>query len=373
MSLDPLFKRAFGDAEPTHLGSGWTSGVIAVVGAALSLFAVLCFRFPQLLTAPAFRSHYPVDKMRLLLAGVMVISLCAALISALRRRRKTLAIAAVTLLAVAMLLGGPTAPLPEHVDTTIGLGLDWFVLNVLVLALIFVPLERSRPLKPDQLIFRDGWTIDAVHFMVSHLLVQFISFVVLAPATLLQQRVNPNPFAGAIQALPFWLQISLIIAVADLIQYFIHRSFHHFPVLWKFHAVHHSSPELDWLASSRLHIVEALTTRAIVLIPLVWLGFSPQPLAAYLVFVSFHAVFIHANFGASLRWLEPLLVTPRIHHFHHGKEREAYDKNFAVHLPVYDRLFGTRHLPEGEWPKGYGVEGEVPSSYFGHLFAPFRR
>jgi lathosterol oxidase len=79
------------------------------------------------------------------------------------------------------------------------------------------------------------------------------------------------------------------------------------------------------------------------------------------VFVSFHAVFIHANFGARLRWLEPFLVTPRIHHFHHAREAEAVDTNFAVHLPFLDRVFGTRYLPEDRWPVAYGIDGgEVP-------------
>jgi len=60
----------------------------------------------------------------------------------------------------------------------------------------------------------------------------------------------------------------------------------------------------------------------------------PPAVALYLAFVSFHAVFIHANFGASLKRLEPFLATPRFHHFHHAAEAEAIDRNFAVHLPI---------------------------------------
>jgi lathosterol oxidase len=277
-------------------------------------------------------------------------------------------------LAIAMVWGGPSAPLPEHVDTTMGLGLDWFVLNLLVLAALFVPLERAKPHRPAQLVFREGWTIDGVHFLVSHLLVQLVSFVALTPAALLKESMGANPLRDWLQSWPLAAQFVLIVIVADFTQYFVHRAFHQVPWLWNFHAVHHSSPALDWLAGSRLHLFDALVTRAIVLTPLVWLGFSQEALAAYLIFVSFHAVFIHANWGARLGWLEPFLVTPRIHHFHHASEAEAVDKNFAVHLPLFDRLFGTRYAPTGQWPKGYGIEGcSVPVSYWGQLLSPFRR
>ncbi len=45
-------------------------------------------------------------------------------------------------------------------------------------------------------------------------------------------------------------------------------------------------------------------------------------------------------------------------------EKEAIDVNFAIHFPFLDRLFGTYHLPEGKWPKGYGIKGNpVPKGY----------
>src|SRR4051812_6789527 len=49
---DRYLRRAFGDDEPTRLGTGWVAGVGSLLGGALAFFAVLCFHFPQLLTAP---------------------------------------------------------------------------------------------------------------------------------------------------------------------------------------------------------------------------------------------------------------------------------------------------------------------------------
>ena len=61
----------------------------------------------------------------------------------------------------------------------------------------------------------------------------------------------------------------------------VHRAFHAVPALWRFHAIHHSSIDMDWLAGSRLHIVDVIVTRAIVVLPLFALGFDQRAVAAY--------------------------------------------------------------------------------------------
>jgi lathosterol oxidase len=154
----------------------------------------------------------------------------------------------------------------------------------------------------------------------------------------------------------------------------VHRAFHRVPLLWRFHAIHHSSVALDWLAGSRLHLVDVVVTRGLVLLPLVMLGFEERPLGAYLAFVSFHAVFIHANLRFRFGKLESFLVTPRFHHWHHAASAEARDRNFAVHLPWLDRLFGSAWEPAGDaWPDRYGIAGHpVPPGYAGQLVYPLR-
>jgi lathosterol oxidase len=130
---------------------------------------------------------------------------------------------------------------------------------------------------------------------------------------------------------------------------------------------------MDWLAGSRMHLVDVVVTRALAFIPLYALGFGHAPLSAYLVFVSFHAVFIHSNVRFRFGWLGRVVGTPQFHHWHHGAEREAIDKNFAVHLPVIDRLFGTLHLPADRWPAAYGIAGDpVPERYWAQLVFPLR-
>ena len=117
---------------------------------------------------------------------------------------------------------------------------------------------------------------------------------------------------------------------------------------------------MDWLAGSRLHLVDVVVTRGLTYVPIYVLGFAEAPLFAYVAFVSIQATFIHANVRFEFGRLDWLLATPRFHHWHHAAEVEAVDRNFAVHLPVLDRLFGTHHLPPERWPSAYGFAGGVP-------------
>jgi sterol desaturase/sphingolipid hydroxylase (fatty acid hydroxylase superfamily) len=67
-----------------------------------------------------------------------------------------------------------------------------------------------------------------------------------------------------------------------------------------------------------------------------------------------------------------VIATPRGHHWHHALE--PIDVNFAVHLPVLDRFFGTQHLPADRWPAEYGIGGHpVPEGWTAQLVYPVRR
>ena len=129
---------------------------------------------------------------------------------------------------------------------------------------------------------------------------------------------------------------------------------------------------MDWLAGSRLHVVDIVITRALILVPLFVLGFSEPALYIWLVIVATQATFIHVNMRFSFPVIEQLLVTPRFHHWHHAVA--PIDKNFAVHFPWIDRLFGTYHLPPGKWPDEVGIHGDpVPEEFFKQLVWPVKR
>jgi lathosterol oxidase len=360
------------DRPEFRFGSGKISGVVSVVLGGLCVLAVLCFRYPALLTTPDLRAVLPLDLVRAVLFSANFLALgFGALCYALGGRRR-MAFGGIALSALAIALGGAWVEVPESVTSTRYIGVDWFVLDLLVLAIVFLPLERLFALHPKQHVFRPGWQTDLAHFFVSHLLVQVTVLLTMAPARLLFGRVSSTGLQEAVAALPGLLQFALALVLADLFQYGAHRLLHAVPWLWRFHAIHHSSTRMDWLAGSRLHLFDIVVTRAVSFVPLFVLGIGEGPLTAYLVFVSFQAVLIHANvrfrFGP-LRWI---LATPEYHHWHHAAEADAVDVNFAVHVPWLDLAFGTAYLPD-RWPARYGIEGDpVPEGYLAQVAWPLR-
>jgi len=356
----------------TRFGSGWISGVFSVAFGVLGFGAVLCLWFPALLTTPEARAIYPMDLVRFIIHLVLVAAFGLGVLSAMLSRRAVLALIGIGLSTIAVLMGGSQVPVEGPVRSSTYAGLDWFLLDVLILALLFVPLERIFARLPAQGIFRRGWATDLAHFATSHLLVQLTVLLTMLPAAIFFRWALSPRLQSAIASQPLLVQFVEVVIVADLSEYVVHRLFHRVPLLWRFHAVHHSSQAMDWLAGSRLHLVDILITRGLSFVPLYVLGFSTPAVYAYLLFVSFHAVFIHANVRFRLGGLEWLLVTPRLHHWHHAAH--PVDKNFAVHLPVIDRLFGTYYGPEQRWPEVYGIEGNpIPDSYVRQLVVPFRR
>ena len=369
--LERWLARAFDDDEPTAVGSGWMSGTASVFLGLVAVLGALAFWFPGLFTTAEFRARYPVGAVRALLEFTIGLTFLLGAASLMMRRRKVLGLTGIALSLVALLAGGGRVAPAGDLDAPFTIGLDWFALNVLLTALVFVPLERAFPLRAGQRTFRFGWATDAAHFLVSHLAVQTLSFLTLLPATSLARVWQPEGLQQAMRALPLWAQFLAILLLSDLVQYWVHRAFHVVPALWRLHAVHHSSTAMDWLAGSRLHVFDVLVTRGLVLVPIFLLGFATEALYAYLVFVSFHAVFIHANVRFHFGWIDRVIATPRGHHWHHAPA--PVDKNFAVHLPVLDRLFGTQHLPGNEWPETYGIAGDpVPEGYLRQLAHPFR-
>jgi sterol desaturase/sphingolipid hydroxylase (fatty acid hydroxylase superfamily) len=373
MTFEERLTHTFGDDAPIGFGSGWISGVFGVFLAAIALGAVLCLHFPALLTAPELRAVYPMAVVRGFIQAGIVVAFASGFVSAVLRRRKALGFAGMGLAAIASLLGGADVPVATPVPIVPHLGLDWFLLNILIWSLLFVPLERSAPLRPEQRVFRRDWVTDLGWFFASHVTVQVVSLVIMWPAVALAPRLAIPALQTTVAALPILLQLAAILLVADLAQYWLHRAFHEVPVLWRFHRVHHSAEVMDWLAGSRLHLLDVVVTRGLVLLPLAVLGFAPAAIYAYLTFVSLHAVFIHANFRPRAAWLERVLVMPHFHHWHHAAEPAAVNRNYAVHLPWLDGLFGTAYSPP-RWPLGYGLaEEHAPAGVLAQLAWPFRR
>lgn len=177
---------------------------------------------------------------------------------------------------------------------------------------------------------------------------------------------------GALADLPLWSQILLILLISDLIQYWLHRAFHRGP-LWPFHAIHHSSVNLDWITAFRVHPINYALSSTSVSALVMLLGFSPVALAVLAPLQVLHASLTHANLNwdfGPFRWV---LASPVFHRWHHVDDPEVRDrKNFAPTFPIFDVVFGTFHMPKGELPQAFGAEGAPSEGYLAQLVYPFR-
>jgi sterol desaturase/sphingolipid hydroxylase (fatty acid hydroxylase superfamily) len=180
-------------------------------------------------------------------------------------------------------------------------------------------------------------------------------------------------FAETLAAAPAWVVVPLAIVLHDLGGYVAHRLLHRFAPLWALHKVHHSSRELDWLATFRAHALEHALRHLLSPVLLIAIGF---PLASVAVAAAVNAIFAalaHANVGLRLSWLEPLFITPRLHRLHHVAA--SCERNFGAMLSVWDRLLGTLLVDPEAKVEPIGVPGEIetyPQSWPAQLVEPFR-
>jgi sterol desaturase/sphingolipid hydroxylase (fatty acid hydroxylase superfamily) len=167
----------------------------------------------------------------------------------------------------------------------------------------------------------------------------------------------------------YWT-LALTFLVTDLAYYWFHRLSHHLPVLWAFHAVHHSSPYMNLTTAYRLNWFGGLIAPLFYL-PLVVIGFPPTAVVMSLSINLLYQFFCHTQAIGSLGWVDQLLDTPSNHRVHHGTNPAYLDRNFGGILMIWDRLFGT-YTPETEAPQFGLTTGFVSNNPFVLVFHGFR-
>ncbi|WP_419807304.1 sterol desaturase family protein [Sphingomonas sp.] len=372
--LDKLEHDLSAPIEVRGFGSGWFAGFFALVMAIAGLCLVAALRWPDWFSTPQLAALEGGRSLRVVVHLLLIGAYALALLSLLLRPRKVIGFTALGVALLATLLGGAGVSPRETHDWGIFFGIDFFAINMVATGLMFAPIERLLPKHGKQRLFRPEWQEDLFYYLVSSMMVQLITFLALTPSTFIMAKTGSfADFRALVGGQPWLLQFLEVMLLTDLAQYWFHRAFHRFEFLWGFHAVHHSAKHMDWLAGARMHFVEIVLLRGVTSLPLMTLGFAPSVMQAYIAFVYVYSSLVHANLRGDFHGLGRFLVTPRFHHWHHGIEEEAIDKNFAIHFPWLDRLFGTHHFPKGRWPTGYGVPEQVPNGYRAQMLYPFRR
>jgi sterol desaturase/sphingolipid hydroxylase (fatty acid hydroxylase superfamily) len=158
---------------------------------------------------------------------------------------------------------------------------------------------------------------------------------------------------GALGRLPLWAQSVIYLVVTDFALYWIHRMFHQ-GFLWKYHAVHHASKDVEWISAARFHPVNLALGTCAVDVAALLSGISPEVFIVLGPFNIMASVFVHANLDWTLGPFKYVFVSPIFHRWHHA--RAVKGANFANTFAVWDRLFGTFYMPQAALPDDYGID-----------------
>lgn len=247
----------------------------------------------------------------------------------------------------------------QFADVTVRLTAWLFVLIV-----IFVPLELLFSVKR-QPVLRANLIPDIGFFFLGGLMKALVITVVVGIAAGLTRQVIPHSYFTFVGSIPVALQFIIALIIGEIGFYWSHRLVHAVPGLWQYHAIHHDPERMDWLINTRMHPIDLVVTRLGGLMLVAILGFGApgdkgNPLVPIIVLLSgtIWAFFIHANIRWPMGWFEHILSTPRFHHWHHSRDDHP-NHNFASMLPIFDRVFGTLHMPRnGSFPPTYGIAPE---------------
>jgi sterol desaturase/sphingolipid hydroxylase (fatty acid hydroxylase superfamily) len=177
---------------------------------------------------------------------------------------------------------------------------------------------------------------------------------------------------GPLAALPLGVQMIIFLVGEDIILYWTHRYFHG-ERLWKYHAIHHSSEELEWISAARFHPINLFLGSVLADVVMFVIGISPNVFVVLGPLTIAHSAFVHANLDWSLGPLKYVIAGPVFHRWHHTAKERGGEKNFAATFPVLDILFGTFYMPAGELPNQYGIaDREFPESFPAQLAHPFK-
>lgn len=361
-------------AQRLKIGEGKISGYSSIFLGLLSLTGVICFKYPEWLTTPQFREVYTGESMKIVLTATIIASFLFALVSFMLSKQKKWAMTGLVICTLAIVFGGLQVQGRPVEKSSWSLGVDWLLLDLLLMAVIFVPIEMVFPRNRQQSKFHEEWRTDLLYFVISHLFIQFFGVITQQPAKLFFGWIGLSAVQHWVQQLPYVIELFFAFLVTDLFQYAAHRFFHSHTYLWRFHSVHHSTKNMDWLAGSRTHFVDIFVTRSMTFIPLYVFGFSEITFNTYIIFMAIHAVLIHANTRINFGFLKYIFATPQYHHWHHCEDPKYYGKNFATIFPFIDKLFGTYYLPGNTWPEGTGLrEAHFPKGYVNQLVYPFTK
>ena len=244
-------------------------------------------------------------------------------------------------------------------------------------------LEILIPWRRDQKIFRKGFWLDTFYIFFNFFLFSLIGYNALSNVGVVFFEDGLNYFgienivAFEVQSYPVWVQLIIMLVIADFIQWNVHRWLHKSDFLWRFHQVHHSVKEMGFAAQFRFHFMETILYKTLQYIPLAMIGFG---IIDFFIIHMFTVLIGHLN-HANLKWdygpLRFVLNNPKMHIWHHSRtlpENRRNGVNFGLTLSVWDYIFRTAYVPEdnGNLKLGFENDEDFPETFWKQVKYPFR-
>lgn len=237
-------------------------------------------------------------------------------------------------------------------------------------------LERLVPLEPSWGIRREDAWPDIGHLLLVNAFSGIGAVAALGVALHIHQAAGLE--SSFWRDVPIAAQAIVAMIVGEFLPYWYHRLSHgERPFLWRVHAIHHLPPRLNSLKGSWMHPVNSFLNAFLKLLPLLVLGFSEQTLVVVAVFGLVIGYLSHANIDARTGFLDYLIATPHIHHFHHSLRPEEA-RNYGLNVMLWDHVFGTYFNAPGR-VDAVGVGASPGRAYpplasvSRHLRYPFQR
>ena len=246
---------------------------------------------------------------------------------------------------------------------------------LIALSAVFVPLERICAVHPHRGM-RRGMLQDAAYYYLSSIIPLTVLSVLNALLITVLRRYMPGIVSEMIGELPVPARAILSFVLGETGYYWAHRWSHEVPYLWRYHAVHHSAEDVDYLVNTRAHPIDMIFSRFCGIALQALFGLSlPGKLGANQIIAIITVIlgttwgfFVHSNIKVKFGFLEKLVSTPHFHHWHHVKSGPI-NRNYASTLPWLDIVFGSFYLPE-TWPAEYGIQEPIASGMLRQLADP---
>jgi len=243
--------------------------------------------------------------------------------------------------------------------------------NMLVIILLELVVPENKEWAMTKTNFSTGFS-----FVVSNAFCRQIAEYLLV-VTLYSALSNTLvSFKGVIVSFSPVVQAFVLLLVIDFLMYAWHVLEHKYYVLWKLHAVHHSSQKYHTLINSYGHPISAIIKAVFILSPALLLGVSKEVITLTYLIKYAHTWLIHANLDIKFGPLKYVMVTTKFHKIHHSEVIKNSNSNYGFRFIIWDFLFGTLSGLDKTIRVVGCCEGKshlYPQNFSGLLKLPFKR